>query len=612
MWCFMVSKLVYVFVFVNLILINDAKSVKRYKRRNEDLLNNLNTTFATLMNIMMVDPNENAQFSKGLSKELLSKEQFFNANALQSSDYQDILSNSSMFNNQLSNYDNAGLISSGSSLLNNGYSSNNAFSNEHNNNRYSKSNNGFNSDYTPTGRQFGQTPFANFFDQSASKNNHLANNYGNEMIQHQNSYLSSEQLMNAPTYMDNNPSINPSSLNQIEINQNEHSLPATNLVVDDNFNQLNANNILETDSIKNQHNLSKYGKIKISDYSDSPLTSKNLDFKSKPNLHFYELINDDNSFAMKKALSPTSVTSSSVPLKYYSNEDKKNSFRSFSPDFDADFEQFKITSMPKIENTNYKLESSNYFDKIRTKDPIITKSPTTTSFDTQSNFNSNNNNNPNQNYDSYNQANSITNSLTNSLSSSIASSLSNSLPSTFANSNNQFNNNFNHIPSNQLSSGEQQRYSPITNHNQNFASNKFVNHLGGMVSNYNDQQFPTTFTNNHYQLPLAYQVYNDKTIEAPTQKGGYSSYGGAHGGGSYGSTYGGHGGSYSLGSHQTYTMPMSHGSYSMPMMSYGGHGGGHGSGYSLGGYGGHKGGGSKYSMVMHAGTLFFFSKILSK
>ena len=124
MQCFKVTtRLAYVIVFVNLILMSEAKSVKRYKRRNEDLLNNLNNTFATLMNFMMVDPSENAQLSKEFGKEFgkeFSKDQFFNADAIQPlkmempADYQDLLGNNSVFHQQLSNYEslNGGLIGS--------------------------------------------------------------------------------------------------------------------------------------------------------------------------------------------------------------------------------------------------------------------------------------------------------------------------------------------------------------------------------------------------------------------------------------------------------------------------------------------------------------------
>ena len=505
MWCLMVSKLIYVIVLANLLLINETKSVKRYKRRNEDLLNNLNNTFATLMNIMMVDPSENGQLPKEVTKEF-SKDQFTYAAPMQSSDYQDLLSNNSIYNQPLQNYD------KNYESMNNGYNSNNAFHNS----GYSQS---------VSGRQFDQSPsISNYFNPPSSKNNlenDFSNSYGNQIIQHQNGYLSQEQFANAPTYMDNNP---PS--NQIEINQNENS-PSSNIIVDDNFNHLSSNSLLDSESFKDNpskstnyltnsySDASKYGKIKISDFVNSDSAS----VKNKQNLHFYELVNEDNALTMgdlKKK--PIPVTTNTVPLKYM--DEKKSSygsFRSFGPEFEADFDQFRITTnTPKVET------NSNYFDHVKTKDPIVTKT-TTTTYDTQPNYN--NYNNPSNGY-----SNNLSNGLSKTISNSLSSSISNSLSNSFSNN---FPNNQNHPPN-----GEQ-RITPNQVGNE-VATNKLMNgNLGYMVSNNNDQQFPTAITNNHLQLPLVIPYNQNTPVEisnqVPTQKGVYSNFG-----------YGGQG-SYSLG-----------------------------------------------------------------
>lgn len=547
MYNFMVSfsKLFYVVVFANLLFnLTDAKTIKRYKRRNEDLLNNLNNTFATLMNIMMVDPNDNSQ---------LSKEQFFSPDQLQSADLQDLISNNSIFNNQLSSYEN----------LNNGLASNSPATNRQMN--------------------FDPSSFSsNYFNSNQNSKKDFTNNYGNQIIQQQNSYLTQDQLANAPTYLDNNP-----PLNQIEMNQNDNAI--TNLIIDDNFNQLNSHNLIETSSslknsnplskpttnyLSNYSDLSKYGKIKVSDFqmnSEMPTGSKES-LKSKQNLHLYELVNDDSNLGMnefKKKPQQIPVTSSTVPLKYNFNDDKKNSFRSFSPDFDADFEQFKISN--SLSNSPKLDPNQNYFDKTKTRDPI----KTTTTFETTHAFNNYNNNN--------HQNGLTTNTIT--------------APPTSMPPNNN----------NQVTGEQRITLSPINNGNHNLQTNKFLNNnLGLMVSN-NDPQYSIP---NEIQPFLVFNQ-NDKSVfsEIPSQKGYHSAYQPT-----YEQRYGGmmlHGGhgSYSMPMHyssghgSSYSMPMhyssGHGSYSMPISYSSGHSSGHG-GYSMPMHYSSGGHGSSYSIPMHS------------
>lgn len=583
MQCFrLTTRLAYVFVFVNLILMSEAKSVKRYKRRNEDLLNNLNNTFATLMNFMM-DPNENAQLTKEFTKEF-SKDQFFNADGLQSlkmempADYQDLLSNNSVFNQQLANYEglNSGLINSllpsstSPSSSNSGYNSN------------------FNNGYGQTSaRQLDQSSLSNYFSQVPNtKSSYDGNSYS----------VSPEQLAQAPTYMENPP------VNQIEIGPNDQLQP-TNLIVDDNFNQFSANNGPDSDSSKgnsfkstnylpNYSDLSKYGKIKVSDFAntDSSPVTKSLDLKNKqPNLHFYELVNDDTTFSVNDfKKKPISVSSSSIPLKYYNEESRKTAggFRSsFTPEFDLD--QFQMPSVPKSDGANFKIDTnSNYFDKTRTKDPISEP--------------------PRPESQTYNPAaataNSLSNSLTNSITSSLANSISNSLPNGFVNGG--------YSAAANGGPGEQRITSGTPGNN--VVANRIVNNpLQGMVSS-NEPNM--NYYNNHLQLPsLVYPNNNNQNYqqnyEIPIEKSGlngygiYSGYGGSpkYGGGGYSIGHGGgysmgHGGGYSMGHGGGYSIGHGgHGSY--PMLSYssgskyGGGGGGHYSMPMISYSSGHKGGG---------------------
>lgn len=573
MQCFKVTtRLAYVIVFVNLILMSEAKSVKRYKRRNEDLLNNLNSTFATLMNFMMVDPSENAQLSKEFTKEF-SKDPYFNADAMQPlkmempADYQDLLSNNSVFHQQLNNYDslNGGLISSlspgsqsssSSSSLNSGYSGNNGYN-------------------QISARGLDQSSLSsNYFNQLPNKNSYDGNSYS----------VSPEQFAQAPTYMENPP------ISQLELSQADQ-LPPTNLIVDDNFNQFNTNSVTDSDSsgkiglfksanyLPNYSDLSKYGKIKVSDFvnTDSGSVAKSLEIKSKPNMHFYELVNDDNTFPVndfkKKPL--TSVSSSTIPLKNYNEESRKaaGGFRSsFTPEFDLD--QFQVTSMPKSENQpNFKIDtSSNYFDKTRTKDPISEPARPEPNQPVYS-----------QGYSAANAANSLTNSITNSLANSISSS---------------FSNGFVNAPVNGGPINGEQRITPASPSN-NVVSNRIVsNPLDGMVSS--GYAANTNYYNNHLQLPLVYPQNNNQNYETPIEKSGLAAYGYA-GSPKYGGSIGHMGGGYSLGHGGGYSMGGHGGGYSM------GHGGGYSSGSKYGGHysmpmisysSGHKYGGGHYSMPM--------------